>query len=708
MPAPRVQSLDIVINGILSPSVQAAILKTEQQLKAMGASVKNTNYAMAQVFKAAYQPPAEIQKSIDKISKYQEVMGNITQMGASFAVGNYLVEGLDLAISKAEQLGEFMKESGIKAATMEQMQTQLLTQMPKGTTAKQVEDLTNTLQYFADTTPFRLGKVFDSFRELLVARVGVTGLDPRTGEYQSANIPQVMEVIKEIGEIASATTRPGMDPSEHYASIATAIQQSLLGGNLMERTLRPLEQMGLEIRPWLEQHYKLVEGSLGPLGSDEDTAALHDLYKMIKKGQVPAVSILDYLKDVAGAGGKYSGSIASHSTLAITGWSTLLDKAENIMRGLGKLELGPFEQLINKINSSFTKETYLAMMGTFDKLAASVNESFKPLMATLVKADWDRIGKDALMAMDAFEKMFQKAQPIFQWLAKDLPDEIRGLIAVTTAVERVAIVIEKAFGWAINFGGKVGAATSVTPSDRLANAQDRLSALQGAGATDDQIIAAKKELMDAEKAQKDSLENLKKATDKVSGNDLVHLNYAIEDSTAALLRFAASFPNGTGTGGSGGVAGLKFGLSSGAGSNLPFTLFGPGRPEDQPGQPDYDRDSFNHLGHIHGVPYSLSAGDAAMHADYAEKHYGIKPGQTYRSDKDGKLHRWRDTSGARNPSNEDIFVDKPGASINYSPTYHLNLVDGEGVRRILDEHGREFHKYLARLAGLDNERSFVI
>jgi hypothetical protein len=104
--------------------------------------------------------------------------------------------------------------------------------------------------------------VFDSFRELLVARVGVKGFDPKTGEYQSADVPQIMAVIKQIGEIASATTRPGEDPSEHYAAIATAIQQSLLGGNLMEKTLRPLEQMGLEIRPWLEQKYGLTKGTI--------------------------------------------------------------------------------------------------------------------------------------------------------------------------------------------------------------------------------------------------------------------------------------------------------------------------------------------------------------------------------------------------------------------------------------------------------------
>jgi hypothetical protein len=110
----------------------------------------------------------------------------------------------------------------------------------------------------------------------------------------------------------------------------------------MERTLRPLEQMGLEIRPWLEQKYGLVKGSLGALGSEEDTEALHALYKRIKKGEVPAYDILDYLKDIAGPGGKLAGSAQAMSTTAIGGWSTLLDKFENIARSDRGL---PFDQL---------------------------------------------------------------------------------------------------------------------------------------------------------------------------------------------------------------------------------------------------------------------------------------------------------------------------------------------------------------------------
>jgi hypothetical protein len=81
-----------------------------------------------------------------------------------------------------------------------------------------------------------------------------------------------------------------------------------------------------------------------------------------------------------------------------------------------------------------------------------------------------------------------------------------------------------------------------------------------------------------------------------------------------------------------------------------------------------------------------------MKYDYATSHYHIKPGQTYRSDKDGQLHRWRDTSGARNPQNEDIYK---GADINVH--YHIQALDSAGIERVLSDHADRIENHLVRV-----------
>ncbi len=156
--------------------------------------------------------------------------------------------------------------------------------------------------------------------------------------------------------------------------------------------------------------------------------------------------------------------------------------------------------------------------------------------------------------------------------------------------------------------------------------------------------------------------------------------------------------------------GGNFGLHgdvSGGGSLQGFTVYGPGvKGDDIPHQGTWDADSYNHIGHIFGKPYHLEAGDAAMKAQYARGHYHIEPGEIYRSDKDGKLHRWKDTSGAKNPENEDIFVDKPGASVTIHN--HIYAMDSHGVDRVMREHGESIAEHIRRVWDGQDARSAVV
>jgi hypothetical protein len=120
-----------------------------------------------------------------------------------------------------------------------------------------------------------------------------------------------------------------------------------------------------------------------------------------------------------------------------------------------------------------------------------------------------------------------------------------------------------------------------------------------------------------------------------------------------------------------------------------YTQFGPGVAGDQPGGGSYDWNSYHGIG-AYG---KLRNGDMAMHPAYARQHYGIGPGQTYISDKDGKLHRFQDKSGAKAFNNEDEFVPKRGLPYKGASAgdthvhFHIDAIDGASVHNFLNDHG---------------------
>ena len=147
-----------------------------------------------------------------------------------------------------------------------------------------------------------------------------------------------------------------------------------------------------------------------------------------------------------------------------------------------------------------------------------------------------------------------------------------------------------------------------------------------------------------------------------------------------------------GYGGGGGVGAGYSGLRGGGSGSL-NTIYGPGVAGDQPGQANYDWDSYHSIGHIHGKAYPLSAGSVAMHADYAEGVLHLQPGQWFTNPRNGKRQRWMDTSGSGNDQNIDEFV--PGnASAHVHVTYNISTIEAKDVHRVVKEHAKAIRKHL--------------
>ena len=114
------------------------------------------------------------------------------------------------------------------------------------------------------------------------------------------------------------------------------------------------------------------------------------------------------------------------------------------------------------------------------------------------------------------------------------------------------------------------------------------------------------------------------------------------------------------------------------GSWQKYTDYGP--TIDPKGNKYYDSESYNGIG-AYG---KLRNGDAAMNPAWAWSHYHVKPGGTSISDRDGKEHRFRDRTGAKNPQNEDFYH---GASAETHVHFHIDAIDGASVHSFLSSHG---------------------
>ena len=106
----------------------------------------------------------------------------------------------------------------------------------------------------------------------------------------------------------------------------------------------------------------------------------------------------------------------------------------------------------------------------------------------------------------------------------------------------------------------------------------------------------------------------------------------------------------------------------------------PGGTVTEAGGTTYDWDSYHGIGHIHGVLHHLAKGlSAAMHPEYAARTYpGLQPGGTFKSIRDGKMHRWDDTTGGGS-DNEDMFMATGGIVTKPIKTWLGEGKDSEAV-----------------------------
>jgi hypothetical protein len=696
--SPKISSLDVVINGVLDPSLAASIKRAETGLQKFGMSIKAQNAALRSVYSAAFSPPKEMERAMSKMQAFHSELKNISTIASGVGLGSILVQGMDEAVERVKEFGVKLGDAIQKAGQFSRTKEQLAIELGKSSSDPYTEKIIEQLQKYSFQTHLVPDVLIEAFRSTKSS--GFT--DPETFKH-----------LVEIANISGATVPHGENASTAFLELMDVYNKAAKGGAALEKTLYAFEKRGVALRGIIAREVGL-DVPKDVVNLDPDDPRVQDidteLAKRIKKRSVPFAPIGGAITQLGGPGGKYD-VMAQFSKDLLGAESTLQGSVEMLTREIGHALEGPLTQIINKINEYFNWDKFKATQDFLDSFADKTNKAFKPILDQLGNADWSKVMTEWTALINEFGKAIGKSQPLLEAIVKDIPEEIETILKLSRVFVSAGKALEKAFDWLNKIFPDKAAAPD---SPAVIDAQKRLDAANRTGTPDevtkaqDDLIKAQADQSNAADAAAKQLKSLQDASKKLEGNDFYHLGMATDEATAKLLAFAGAL-DGAG-GGDAGVAGLRFGLSSGygAGSNQALTEYGPGRPEDQPGHPDYDPDSFHHRGHIHGKLFSLSGGDAAMKAAFAEGHYHIKAGETYRSDKDGKLHRWRDTSGARNPSNEDIFVDKPGARviINYNPV--VSALDSSGISEVLRNHISAISDAINRHTGEYYERSAVV
>lgn len=739
--AGKLQNLNITIAGVLDPSLIAAINKTEQQLKQLGASVRTSNAAMKNVYAAAFPAPAHIQQSINKVNQFSRAFGNLQQgfvnlqkglgikdIAGGILLGQAISKGFEMAAESVKKFGDALKSASDAAANMEIQRSNL--QAATQLNDKQMQDLQGYFWQKSIQVPVTVPTQMAGFKRIEEA---ITESDPMK------RIALGKAESNKLLDIAALAVNPAKggnvvdEINEKYRDVVDVVTKAQMYGIINQRVLSEFETMGINLRPGMMAETGLISkeqlSHWSSMDEGDRDKLLGEFAKDVKKRTVIAKIINDQITQLTSPGGKAFGRAASIAGTMGGVESSTADVINFFNTMVGQIENGPLKQLLSAINTGFASQIPM-LTEMFGKLAAAANEGFKPILATLEKADWNKIGQDIKAVIEALAKMFEKAQPIFQWMAKDLPEEIDTLARITTAIEKVATAIEKAFGWALHFGDKIGAATSVTAGDRLSTAQDRLSGLQSAGASDDQILAAKKELMDAEKAQKESLEKLQTATDKTVHNDFFHLNLAIDSCTEKLLKFAGSVggPGGASdsvlslsSGYSGGSSASARGMLTAFGEQIPFGSGGyrgsaPIPYGDYPMTPG----SIGAWGQSHGA-LGINGGTIwdptlGRNREGIEMHAGgsnlISEGCVVVPKSKWPALKKKIIDDYEKGNRPTLHVGKEGASISDKPTtqinVHIHAIDSDSFAQTIHKHSEIIADHVHRVLKSEWERSSVV
>ncbi|MBV9878404.1 MAG: tape measure protein [Verrucomicrobia bacterium] len=700
----------IIVEGALDPSLAKTMGYSNQQLSKMNQmlnSIGSTNKVVVKSF-ATFSP--ELQKANVESSKLASSLKNVGVVLAALGVADILVSGLKSAVGLAEQLGDKFARFASEASKLSS-ERELLTKGLGNLLGNQAQaDLVHKQMFnIAKASPFQAKDLVHPIQRFVASGM---------------SLPQAEWLAKRQGDLMAGIG----GGAEEMDRATLAFQEINAKGYANSKQLNTqLGALGIPVQKTLEQILHVTPEQLD---------------KMIRKHQITSDIVQKMVEVLTGPNGMFFESMKKFAE-TFQGLSTAIkDEFQyfeadfgDILNDITKIvyEFAGGTDIWNKVNdymanlkrvnhavlsivTSMPRSDTIRALEPYFNIITGVFHSFNTWLGSFFDyADIPTQGQTIVLnasGVAAIESTFTFSKLLFKQIWEFAnADEVIKLISLSAQLAQLT-------AQAGNLDKLKGMFTIV--SDILVIVGDFLTSNFAKGAIDTgkltrDVGSATTAFFNSQHAPR-SQDYWPRNVPYFASGGIVNsptLGVIGESGPEAILPLSGAstlddlataisnlnsfltnvFPAGTPGGGVGAGYGGVMGGIRGGGSGSLNTVFGPGVAGDQPGQANYDYDSYHGIGHIHGVRYNLGPGSVAIHADYAEGVLHLKPGQWFKNPRNGKWQRWSDTSGSGNDQNIDEYV--PGnASASVHVTYNISTIEAKDVHRVVKEHAAAIRKHL--------------
>jgi len=655
-------TVDLSIHGGVSPDVAKSVGLSMRELGKLNSYIGGMNKLMqksALTMNGIVAPTKKLEEQMEKANNPARGLSDSFKRIGEIAAGVFsgeaflgaLEKGLDLVKEMGEKIGEFGIGALEKQAAREVLQNQMhamLSSMGRAGMAGPLADMMRNMEGVETS---------QNFNQLMGTSTRLLSASPD----RFKNVESVHHVLAQLADVSK--------DSATYDLATASITKMLAEGRVDQQHLREFA---------VDTGYNLTRPMAEALGMTPE-ALSEALKKHTISGDKQIDALLKALDIITGPGGPAFG----HAEAQLSGLEALyrrfLADWTEFQTSFGSTLEDFIKPLASDILDLFKPSE---LIHTFDWLKGTMSD-----LGEDAKALFDAVkGMNFGSAFDYIQKQTSKIQGFFDSFFVEVEDPVKGLHKVLKpdVLQRLNEEMQKFRELSERTADAIKTATDrleplITAIQKLASIVQFLT-----GWIDDWIFGGK---------MPDWLKNLPK---NPAGGDWSGYGDAYEKAYEnGGYHMRSVIPEGS----SNSVNGAK-------GSTEGFTEYGP--IIDPKGSRYYDSDSYNGIGHIHGVRYDLnSAGytPIAMYPEHAARWYpGLRPGGVFRSRYDGKLHRWMDTTGSRNPDNEDVYDGEKTVNV----TYNIQALDTQGIETVLNSHGDRIERHLSRWRREERERSAVV
>ena len=314
------QSLEILIQGALSPTVLASLNKAEKMLRDFGVSAKTQSEAMKRVYNSAFSGLApSLEKATIQANSLHDAFGRIGEIAGGVAIGDLLVSGLERGVQLVESMAEGIKEMAIHSSELAshfEMQSRGIGNLLRNQTM--ANQLMGQLQTVANASPFQLTELADTAKQLAARGIAPGDLLQRTS--------QIGDIVAGLGGGAGEMERATL-----------AYGEAMSGKTLNTREINQLTELGVPV--WAE-----LQKFTGK--------SVEEIHKLIEKHMIDSRVLDKIFDDMTTGEGLFANAMKNFSETFQGELTTFQDKTAQAERDFGFIVNDWVGDILKFVNSS--------------------------------------------------------------------------------------------------------------------------------------------------------------------------------------------------------------------------------------------------------------------------------------------------------------------------------------------------------------------